>query len=99
MIFLAKDLRTKPAEVAHLRALYDGEVLHADRQFGAFLDFLKSQGLYERSMIVLVSTTARSSTSTEASITDARSTKSFSACRSSSSSRAIGGRATASPSA
>jgi arylsulfatase A-like enzyme len=55
MIFLAKDLRKKPAEVAHLRALYDGEVLHADRQFGAFLDFLKSQGLYERSMIVLVS--------------------------------------------
>ncbi len=55
MIFVSKDLRRKPAEVAHLRGLYDGEVLHADRQFGAFLDLLKYLGIYDRSAIVLVS--------------------------------------------
>jgi arylsulfatase A-like enzyme len=55
MIFEEKNLRTKPAEVAHLRGLYDGEVLHADRQFGAFLELLKSLGLYDRSVIVLLS--------------------------------------------
>jgi arylsulfatase A-like enzyme len=55
MMFIAKDLGRYPAEVAHLRGLYDGEVLHADRQFGAFLDLLKYLGIYERSVIVLVS--------------------------------------------
>jgi len=40
-------------EVAHMRGLYDGEVLRADRQFGRFLDLLRYLGLYESSLIIL----------------------------------------------
>lgn len=53
--FQAEPFGKDPAEIAHLRALYDGEVHYADRQFGAFLDLLKFVGLYEDSLIVLVS--------------------------------------------
>lgn len=53
-VFLAQGFGKNPADTAHLRALYDGEVLHADRQFGAFLDMLRYLGLYERSVIILV---------------------------------------------
>ena len=54
-VFLERDLGRNPADTAHLRALYDGEVLYADRQFGAFLDLLRYLGLYEQSLIILVS--------------------------------------------
>ncbi|MGH9366319.1 MAG: sulfatase-like hydrolase/transferase [Thermoanaerobaculia bacterium] len=54
-IFMARGLGKNPADLAHLRALYDGEVLHADREFGAFLDLLRYRGLYDRSLIVLLS--------------------------------------------
>jgi choline-sulfatase len=53
--FLASGLGRNHAEVEHLRALYDGEVHAADRAFGTFLDLLKFFGLYDRSVIVLVS--------------------------------------------
>jgi arylsulfatase A-like enzyme len=53
--FIDKGLGANPVDTAHLRALYDGEVLHADRQFGAFLDMLRYLGLYEQSLIILVS--------------------------------------------
>jgi arylsulfatase A-like enzyme len=42
-------------EVRRLRALYDGEVAHADREFGAFLDFLKLVDLYDDSLIIFTS--------------------------------------------
>jgi len=51
--FTEKGLGNDAGEVAHMRALYDGEVLHADRQFGAFIGFLKYLGLYADSLIVL----------------------------------------------
>jgi arylsulfatase A-like enzyme len=53
--FLAKGLGRNRAEVEHLRALYDGEVHAADRAFGTFVDLLKFFGVYDRSVIVLVS--------------------------------------------
>ncbi len=42
-------------EIAHLKALYLGEVMYADREFGRFIDLLKHLGLYDGSLIVLVS--------------------------------------------
>jgi arylsulfatase A-like enzyme len=53
-IFLARGLGRNPADVAHLRGLYEGEVHAADREFGAFVDLLKRAGLYDESLIVLV---------------------------------------------
>lgn len=44
-VFLARGLGRDAAEVAHLRALYEGEVHAADREFGAFVDLLKRAGL------------------------------------------------------
>lgn len=54
-------LRDAPASIhsqedlEQYRALYDGDVLYADRQFGAFLDLLRYRGAYEESLIILVS--------------------------------------------
>jgi len=42
------------AEVAHLRALYDGEVRSTDLQLGRFIDLLKWLGLYDHSFVILV---------------------------------------------
>jgi arylsulfatase A-like enzyme len=53
-VFLAQGFGRNPADRAHLRALYDGEVRYTDRQFGAFLDLLRYLGLYEQSLIILV---------------------------------------------
>jgi arylsulfatase A-like enzyme len=53
--FLSSGLGRNRAEVEHLRALYDGEVHAADHAFGTFVDLLKFFGLYDRSMIVLLS--------------------------------------------
>ena len=44
-----------PAELAHLRALYDGEVQYADHEFGRFLDALRYFGLYDNSIVIFVS--------------------------------------------
>jgi len=53
--FAGKGLARDPVELAHLRALYDGEVLYADQQFGRFLAMLKWLDRYDSSAIVLVS--------------------------------------------
>ncbi len=54
-IFVAEKLGEDPREVAHLRALYDGEVLYTDRQFGRFAEMLRFLDLYDDSLIVLLS--------------------------------------------
>jgi arylsulfatase A-like enzyme len=54
-IFLAEGYGKNAADTAHLRALYEGEVRHADRQFGAFLDLLRYLGRYDQSLVILVS--------------------------------------------
>lgn len=51
----AADAEHSADDLRRYRALYDGEVLYADRQFGAFLDFLRARGIYEQSLILLVS--------------------------------------------
>jgi arylsulfatase A-like enzyme len=38
-----------------MKALYEGEVLYADTEFGKFVDLLKHLNLYENSVIVVVS--------------------------------------------
>lgn len=50
----ARGKASDPAEIAHLRALYQGEVRHADQELGRFLDLLKWLGLYEQSFVILV---------------------------------------------
>jgi len=42
-------------ELKHTRALYAGEVTMVDKWFGKFIDKVKALGLYEKSMIVVVS--------------------------------------------
>ncbi|MEM8962813.1 MAG: sulfatase [Acidobacteriota bacterium] len=42
-------------EVAYLHALYTGEVAHADRSFGRFLDLLRDLDLYDHSLVILAS--------------------------------------------
>ena len=54
-IFTLENLDEDPREVAHMRALYDGEVLYTDRQFGRFIRMLQFLGLYDDSLIVLLS--------------------------------------------
>jgi arylsulfatase A-like enzyme len=55
LVFQRERLGGDPAAVAHLRALYDGEVLHADEQFGRFVELLDYLGLADRSLIALYS--------------------------------------------
>ncbi|MCP5045559.1 MAG: sulfatase [bacterium] len=42
-------------DIDYIKGLYDCEILHNDHYFGKFLDFLKVKGLYENSIIILVS--------------------------------------------
>ncbi|HEV7517756.1 MAG TPA: sulfatase-like hydrolase/transferase, partial [Thermoanaerobaculia bacterium] len=49
-LFMLQGLGKNPDDVAHLRALYDGEVHAADRQFGGFLAQLKFFDLYDESL-------------------------------------------------
>ena len=42
-------------EIDYTIALYDGGILHVDDWFGKFLDFLRRQGLYDRSIVVVIS--------------------------------------------
>jgi arylsulfatase A-like enzyme len=53
--FMAEDLGGDPREVAHLRALYDGEVAYADGELGRLLAMLRYFDLYDDSLIVLLS--------------------------------------------
>jgi arylsulfatase A-like enzyme len=43
-----------PADVAHVIALYDGEVSLADHKFGEFLNILESKQLLEETMVFLI---------------------------------------------
>ncbi len=54
-LFLTQDFGDDPREVAHLRALYDGEVAYADRELGRFVALLRHLDLYDDSLIVLLS--------------------------------------------
>ncbi len=54
-IFMDEGFGSNTEETAHLRALYDGEVIYSDRHFGAFLDLLEYLDLYDNSIIVLLS--------------------------------------------
>jgi arylsulfatase A-like enzyme len=45
----------QPADIAKVRALYQGEVLFADEQFGRLLELLRSTGFYDASAIGFVS--------------------------------------------
>lgn len=47
--------RAQPADIAKVRALYQGEVLFADEQFGRLLGLLRSTGLYDAAAIGFVS--------------------------------------------
>lgn len=49
-----RTLAAEPREVLHLRALYQGEVLYADEQFGRFLDLLRLLDLYDEALVVFV---------------------------------------------
>lgn len=52
--FNKRELISEPEEIRHMRARYDGEVLGADRGFGAFVDLIRAAGLYDNSLIVLI---------------------------------------------
>ena len=55
MPFIVEGLADNDREVEHLQALYLGEVLFADRQFGLFLDLLDQLSLLDGSLIILLS--------------------------------------------
>jgi arylsulfatase A-like enzyme len=46
---------TKPADMAHLMALYDGEIRYADGQIGRVLDRLAERGFDRTTLVVLTS--------------------------------------------
>ncbi len=52
--FMHQGLGEDPEEVRVLRALYQGEVLFADHQFGSFLDLLEQLAILDRSLVILV---------------------------------------------
>lgn len=54
-LFLTAGYGPDSVEVERLRALYDGEVAYADRQLGRFLDMLRFLGLYDSSVVVVLS--------------------------------------------
>ncbi len=43
------------ADIRHMKALYDQELLYFDSQFGQLMDFLKKRGLFDNSVIVFLS--------------------------------------------
>ena len=53
--FVTNGYGNDPNEVAHLRALYDGEVQYADDEFGRFVEELRFFGLYDDSLVVFMS--------------------------------------------
>ena len=54
-LFMHDGYGDDPYEVETMRALYQGEVMFADHQFGYFLDLLQQLSLLEGSMVVLLS--------------------------------------------
>jgi arylsulfatase A-like enzyme len=54
-LFIQKGYGSDPKEVAHLRALYEGEVIYADAELGRFIAMLKHLDLYEQSLVVVLS--------------------------------------------
>lgn len=53
--FSSKNYGSDPAELAHIKALYDAEAAYEDAAFGRFIDLLKFLGVYDSSMIVFLS--------------------------------------------
>lgn len=54
-VFMKEGLAERTAEVAHLEALYMGEVQFADAEFGRFVLTLRHLGLYDSSLVILLS--------------------------------------------
>ncbi len=52
---MARRRPVNEAEEAHLHALYDGSIRYLDHQLGLLLEGLRRRGLYEESLIVLLS--------------------------------------------
>lgn len=52
---MGRERPVKVDEVAHLHALYDGSIQYLDHHLGRLLDGLRRRGLYEKSLIVLLS--------------------------------------------
>ncbi len=50
-----RDAGGEAAERARLMDLYDGEIAYTDAQFGRLVDALKDQGLYDNTLIVMLS--------------------------------------------
>jgi len=44
-----------PEDIEHLKTLYDGEIAYVDRELGRLLDWLRVQGLYQDSLIIVTS--------------------------------------------
>lgn len=53
-VLVARGQGSDAAAVAHLRALYEGEVRYTDQEFGRFADLLKWLGLWDGSYVILV---------------------------------------------
>ncbi|MCH2112620.1 MAG: sulfatase [Planctomycetes bacterium] len=51
----ANGLLLQPRDLAHVRALYDGEIHLVDRAIQRLFDFLMDQGLWENSIVVVTS--------------------------------------------
>ncbi len=41
-----------PEEIAHLKALYDGEIAYFDDEFGKFIQFLQDEGMYDDTLLI-----------------------------------------------
>jgi len=49
------DLRPTEAEIAFLKALYDGEIAYTDHKIGEIAEILEKNGLYDNTMIIITS--------------------------------------------
>jgi len=50
----SKRMKVTPTDKAYLEALYDGEVAYNDHYFGKMVEGLRSQGVYENTLIVVL---------------------------------------------
>lgn len=48
------EIRPRPEDVEQMRSLYDGQLAFVDARLGALFERLEEEGLYERSLIVLL---------------------------------------------
>lgn len=53
IVRIAEGYSPTPEEAAHLRGIYDGEVAYIDQQLGRLLDWLRENGLFDRTVVVL----------------------------------------------